>query len=166
MCVCGVVDRTKQTPTPTCPPLTQRCTGLCHTCYACYARYTCCACYTCYAKAPQRRLFKMEGKTSLFEAMDIFQEGDQGHIALIVEPVDGAADDRIVGIATLEDIIEELLQEEIVDETDVCVNHSGEIKRRAWGGSLIALACLCLRVPRAHMGVHRTRRQAVQTKLN
>jgi len=94
----------------------------------------------------------MEGKTSLFEAMDIFQEGDQGHIALIVEPVDGAADDRIVGIATLEDIIEELLQEEIVDETDVCVNHSGEIKRRARGGSLIALACLRLHVPRAHMG--------------
>ena len=67
------------------------------------------------ADAPQRKLFKMEATTSLFEAMDIFQDGDHGHIALVVD----SGRSRIIGIATLEDIIEELLQEEIVDETDV-----------------------------------------------
>ena len=40
-------------------------------------------------EAPTRKLFKMEAATSLFAAMDIFQEGDQGHIALIVEPMPG-----------------------------------------------------------------------------
>ena len=47
--------------------------------------------------APRRRLFKMDASTSLFEAMDIFQEGDQGHIALITEPTEDGADSRIIG---------------------------------------------------------------------
>lgn len=64
-------------------------------------------------ETPRRPLFKLEVGTSLFEAIDYFQEGTQGHIAGVIR------DRKLVGVVTLEDAIEELIQEEIVDETDV-----------------------------------------------
>lgn len=54
----------------------------------------------------------VDATQSLFSILREFQQG-KSHLAIVVG--DG---NRPVGIITLEDIIEELLQEEIVDETD------------------------------------------------
>src|SRR6266498_2223827 len=53
------------------------------------------------------------GDTPLFDLLNIFQEG-RSHMAVVVDgnpPVP-------IGIVTLEDVLEELIQEEIYDESD------------------------------------------------
>ncbi|KAJ9063874.1 hypothetical protein DSO57_1036351 [Entomophthora muscae] len=56
---------------------------------------------------------------SLFDLLNSFQEG-ASHMAIVME---SDADDALpVGIVTLEDVIEELIQEEILDETDVYID--------------------------------------------
>ncbi|RKP37167.1 hypothetical protein BJ085DRAFT_2481, partial [Dimargaris cristalligena] len=59
-------------------------------------------------------------KTSLFDILNIFQEGGS-HMALAAGP------QKLLGVITLEDVIEELIQEEIVDETDVFIDMRKEI---------------------------------------
>lgn len=51
--------------------------------------------------------------TSLYELLNIFQTG-ASHMAVVNEP----QSEQPLGIITLEDVIEELIQEEIIDETD------------------------------------------------
>jgi CBS domain containing-hemolysin-like protein len=53
----------------------------------------------------------------LFDMINEFQQG-QSHLAVVIEPVIKIP----VGIISLEDLIEELLQEEIIDETDLYIN--------------------------------------------
>ncbi|KAI8910697.1 putative DUF21 and CBS domain protein [Powellomyces hirtus] len=55
---------------------------------------------------------KAETDTSLFHMLNIFQEG-ASHLATVYDK------DTLIGIITIEDVIEEIIQEEIVDETDV-----------------------------------------------
>ncbi|KAI0243475.1 hypothetical protein L0F63_006641 [Massospora cicadina] len=56
---------------------------------------------------------------SLFELLNSFQKG-ASHMAVVM---DSDSPDAVpLGIVTLEDVIEELIQEEIVDETDVYVD--------------------------------------------
>jgi hypothetical protein len=57
-----------------------------------------------------------------FDLLNAFQEG-RSHLA-IVEDDQG----KTIGIITLEDVIEELIQEEIVDETDVYVDMHTKLK--------------------------------------
>jgi CBS domain-containing protein len=55
----------------------------------------------------------------LEEVLDEFQQG-RSHLAIVYDDVSKPEGERkFMGIVTLEDIIEEILQEEIVDETDV-----------------------------------------------
>jgi len=68
---------------------------------------------------------KVDIKTSLFSIMDSFQEG-KSHMAIVVDMSDPQR--MPLGIITLEDVIEELIQEEIVDETDVFVDVTKRVK--------------------------------------
>ena len=52
-----------------------------------------------------------------------FQKG-QSHMALVVEPTKKVP----VGVITLEDVIEEMIQEEIIDETDQYIDIHAKIK--------------------------------------
>eukprot|EP00768_Dysnectes_brevis_P000125 gnl/Dysnectes_brevis/1027_a1145_2159.p1 GENE.gnl/Dysnectes_brevis/1027_a1145_2159~~gnl/Dysnectes_brevis/1027_a1145_2159.p1 ORF type:complete len:466 (-),score=167.83 gnl/Dysnectes_brevis/1027_a1145_2159:107-1504(-) len=57
---------------------------------------------------------QMTVDTPLYDALNVFQTG-RSHMAVVITPPAGLA----AGIITLEDVLEELLQEEIYDEADV-----------------------------------------------
>eukprot|EP00793_Prasinoderma_coloniale_P001600 PRCOL_00003405-RA len=61
---------------------------------------------------PMRQLPTVAQGESLFPLIDLFQRG-RSHIAAVVDDAGG-----VVGLVTLEDTLEELLGEEIADETD------------------------------------------------
>lgn len=68
-----------------------------------------------------RTLLVVYDDTPLFEMLNIFKQG-RNHLAIVQRVV--SSDDRdpsleTIGLATLEDLIEELIGEDIVDETDV-----------------------------------------------
>ncbi|KAA0195602.1 Metal transporter CNNM2 [Fasciolopsis buskii] len=60
--------------------------------------------------------------------------GSSSHIAIVTKPGDvenkEVGENVAVGVVTLEDVIEEILQEEIIDETDVRASHEGLEQRR------------------------------------
>jgi metal transporter CNNM len=68
----------------------------------------------------------MKTDMNLFDALNYFQEG-ASHLAIVK---DG---ENTTGIVTLEDIIEELLMEEVVDESDLWVDneHTARVIRKA-----------------------------------
>src|SRR5581483_2722807 len=57
----------------------------------------------------------VEDDTPLFDILNTFQEG-KSHMAVVVDK-----NSKPVGIITLEDVLEELIQEEIYDESDMRV---------------------------------------------
>jgi hypothetical protein len=59
----------------------------------------------------------VEGDTPLFDILNIFQEG-RSHMAVVVNKENPP---KPIGIITLEDVLEELIQEEIYDESDMRV---------------------------------------------
>ncbi|OZJ04341.1 Protein MAM3 [Bifiguratus adelaidae] len=63
--------------------------------------------------------------TSCLDILNFFQEG-RSHMALVSENPGGEG--GALGVITLEDVIEELIGEEIVDETDVYVDVHNKIK--------------------------------------
>jgi len=66
------------------------------------------------SQLPLRRLPIVDGNMLLYDLLNQFQTG-KSHMAVVVDPADKMT---ILGIITLEDVIEELIQEEIYDETD------------------------------------------------
>ena len=72
--------------------------------------------------------------TNLTDALNEFKAGDKGHMA-IVQTIntegDGDPFHETVGLVTLEDIVEEIIQSEIVDETDVFVDNKSKKKRKS-----------------------------------
>lgn len=73
-----------------------------------------------------RKLPYVSADTSLFEMLHVFEQGGS-HMALVVSNALSHSDAsfredtqmNVIGLVTLEDVIEELLGEEIIDETDV-----------------------------------------------
>ncbi|KAI9595902.1 hypothetical protein BDF19DRAFT_440516 [Syncephalis fuscata] len=65
---------------------------------------------------------KVNVATPAFDLLNAFQEG-KSHMSVVEDD-----QQNIVGIITLEDVIEELIQEEIVDETDVYVDMHTKLK--------------------------------------
>ena len=71
--------------------------------------------------------------TILTDMFDEFKSGDKGHMALVQEVNNEGEGDpfyETVGLVTLEDIIEEIIQQEIVDETDVVIDNKTKKKRK------------------------------------
>ncbi|TVY69036.1 Protein MAM3 [Lachnellula suecica] len=64
--------------------------------------------------------------TSCLDIINFFQEG-KSHMVLVSESP--GEDSGAIGVLTLEDVIEELIGEEIVDESDVYIDVSKSIKR-------------------------------------
>ncbi|CAG8564617.1 9746_t:CDS:10, partial [Funneliformis caledonium] len=64
--------------------------------------------------------------TSSLDILKFFQEG-RSHMALVSEDP-GGNEGGALGVVTLEDVIEELIGEEIIDETDVYVDVRNKIK--------------------------------------
>lgn len=59
-----------------------------------------------------------EGSTLISDLLNEFQKG-RSHMAIVYDDIGAKHEDReFIGIVSIEDIIEEILQEEIVDETD------------------------------------------------
>ena len=71
--------------------------------------------------------------TILTDMFDEFKSGEKGHMAVVQEVIiEGPGDPYLetVGLITLEDIIEEIIQQEIVDETDVIIDNKTKKKRK------------------------------------
>ena len=71
--------------------------------------------------------------TNLTDMFNEFKAGDKGHMAIVQTiNTEGEGDPfyETVGLVTLEDIIEEIIQSEIVDETDVFVDNKSKKKRK------------------------------------
>ncbi|XP_043202886.1 unextended protein-like isoform X1 [Amphibalanus amphitrite] len=61
-----------------------------------------------------------------------FKEGNKGHMAFVQRVVTETVGDpyyELVGLVTLEDVIEEMIQSEIVDETDVLIDNKTKKRR-------------------------------------
>jgi len=71
--------------------------------------------------------------TILTDMFDEFKSGEKGHMAVVQEVNnEGDCDPYIeaVGLVTIEDIIEEIIQQEIIDETDVVIDNKSKKKRK------------------------------------
>ena len=67
-----------------------------------------------------------EKEKPLNQMLNEFKTGEKGHLAIVK---DDGEEKRAIGIVTLEDIIEEIIQAEIIDEDDVVTDNRSKQKR-------------------------------------
>jgi metal transporter CNNM len=86
-----------------------------------------------FIKIFRRKVECFSGHTKLVDALNAFKKGGT-HMGIVQQPDlqihDESQSFEIVGVLTLEDIVEEIIQEEIVDETDVYVDVDQHIRVR------------------------------------
>ncbi|CAK8697560.1 unnamed protein product [Clavelina lepadiformis] len=95
----------------------------------------------------RRPLLKVSEKKQLYDVLNLFQTG-KSHMFVVVhanELTDSECselkyNDEVIGIITLEDVIEELIQEEIIDETDVYVDVHKKIKVAKARAAMLSLS--------------------------
>eukprot|EP00092_Neocalanus_flemingeri_P017590 GFUD01019031.1.p1 GENE.GFUD01019031.1~~GFUD01019031.1.p1 ORF type:complete len:1105 (+),score=307.53 GFUD01019031.1:114-3428(+) len=71
--------------------------------------------------------------TILTDMFDEFKSGEKGHMAIVQEvnsEGDGDPFYETIGLVTIEDIIEEIIQQEIIDETDIVMDNKSKKKRK------------------------------------
>ena len=71
--------------------------------------------------------------TILTDMFDEFKSGEKGHMAVVQKVNNEGSGDpyyETVGLVTIEDIIEEIIQQEIIDETDVVIDNKTKKKRK------------------------------------
>ena len=76
---------------------------------------------------------KVYSDVALTDMFDEFKSGEKGHMAVVIELNDEGEVDPFyesVGLITLEDIVEEIIQQEINDETDVIIDNKTKKKRK------------------------------------
>ena len=73
----------------------------------------------------------IDKSTHLNKMLDIFKSGEKGHLAMVKDSSDEGS---VIGLVTLEDIIEEIIQAEIVDETDIVLDNKTRKKRKSQHG--------------------------------
>lgn len=67
-------------------------------------------------------------RTLISDLLNEFQKG-RSHMSIVYDDISKPSKDRkFIGIVTIEDIIEEILQEEIIDETDTFVDNTNKTK--------------------------------------
>ena len=94
--------------------------------------------------------------TNLTDMFNEFKAGDKGHMAIVqTTNTEGEGDPYLetVGLVTLEDIIEEIIQSEIVDETDVFVDNKSKKKRKSRYRRDADLKMIALKHPQNHVKV-------------
>jgi metal transporter CNNM len=78
-----------------------------------------------------REIPSVLSNVQLWDVLNMFQNG-KSHMALVkkkwITEDESNNNSTIIGIVTLEDVFEELIQEEIVDETDVFVDMSKQVR--------------------------------------
>jgi metal transporter CNNM len=82
-----------------------------------------------------REMLTVDSTKQLWELLNMFRKG-KSHMALVKKEVPqsqeetdlNSTDKILLGIVTLEDVFEELIQEEIVDETDVYVDIQHQVR--------------------------------------
>lgn len=68
------------------------------------------------------------GNTLISDLLNEFQKG-RSHMAIVYDDISKPSKERkFIGIVSIEDIIEEILQEEIIDETDTFVDNTNKTK--------------------------------------
>mmetsp|Transcript_15511 Transcript_15511/g.24136 ORF Transcript_15511/g.24136 Transcript_15511/m.24136 type:complete len:307 (+) Transcript_15511:165-1085(+) len=79
-----------------------------------------------------RKIPRVDQEMALFELLHFFGQG-RAHLSLVCQPENPdqpLEQAPIVGIITMEDLIEELIQEEILDETDVGVDAAAALAHK------------------------------------
>ncbi len=115
-----------------------------------------------YLRVFERSIELVDAEANLDDVLRIFKRG-RGHLALVLgqprkssmvesdcmSPLHNASPSYIVGLVTLEDIIEEILGDEIIDETDVYVDVDNHVKVDGRSKFVRTGARICSRRPHA-----------------
>ena len=94
--------------------------------------------------------------TNLTDMFNEFKTGDKGHMAIVQTiNTEGEGDPfhETIGLVTMEDIIEEIIQSEINDETDVFIDNKSKKKRKSLYRKEADLKIFALKHPQHHVTV-------------